>query len=229
MMENKKITVNLVDDHKVVTDGLVLELSRENDIEILDIAESGEQLLNQLLIKQPEIIIMDYTLTSDPDSKAMNGLEASKKVMELYPNIKILMLSMHAHSDVIIPCMQAGIHGYILKGEKTFDIYKAVKQLYTKGEYFSPEISSQMAQKIKEYGQNSIALTEKEHQTLQALFNGNSAKEIGLLLNIGKRTVETHRKNLIQKFEAKNTAHLVHLAIEKGFLKVSTPVINRML
>jgi DNA-binding NarL/FixJ family response regulator len=226
-MKNKRISVNLLDDHKVVTEGLRSILSHHEDIRILDTASSGKQLLSQLVGRQPDIIITDFSLTNEHDSKAMNGLETAVQVMARYPIIKILMLSMYHNPEIVMPCIESGVHGYMLKSEKDFDIYKAVKKLCEEGAYFSPEIASQMAQMIKEYGLNSISLTENEQKTLQALFNGNSAKEIASLLNIGKRTVETHRKNLLQKFEAKNTAHLVHLAIERGFLKVSIPVISR--
>lgn len=131
-MKGEKVSVNIVVDHKVVTDGLMMTLSSEKDIEVFDVAQSGEQLLSQLSQRTPDIIILDYNLISKDNSESMNGLQTAKKVMSKFPKIKILMLSMHDSPAIIVTCIESGIHGYMLKGEKYFNVYHAVKQLYEK-------------------------------------------------------------------------------------------------
>jgi DNA-binding NarL/FixJ family response regulator len=220
------IKVNLVDDHKVVTDGLRLILSHHEDIEILDIASSGEQLLAQLVERQPDIITLDYNLTDQYNSTALNGLETAKKVMALYPDVKILILSMHVSEDVIVPCVESGIHGYMLKSENDFDIYKAVKRLYEQGQYFSPEIATQLVASIRHFHEEIIHITEREQVVLENLFTGKSVREIGDKLYISSRTVETHRKHLFFKFKVKNTIQLIYKAVQLGILKKANSGIN---
>jgi DNA-binding NarL/FixJ family response regulator len=215
-----KIKVNLVDDHKVVTDGLRLILSHHEDIQILDIASSGEQLLSQLVKRQPDIIVLDYSLTDQNNSSAMNGFDTSKKVMALYSDIKILILSMHGSKEIIVPCVEYGIHGYMLKSENDFDIYQAIKRLYLQGQYFSPEIANQLVSTMRQYHQEFIHITDREKIVLEYIFTGMSAIEIGDKLCISARTVNTHRNHLFEKFEVNNTVHLIYKALQKGTLKI---------
>lgn len=222
-METTKIKVNFLDDHKIVTEGLHSALSKKADIEILDIAHSGEQLLSQLVNRQPDIIITDYSLTDHPNDNVLNGLETAIKVMALYPNIKILMMSFSDDPEVIIPCIESGIHGYILKGEKKFNIYNAVKQVFEEGQYFSSEITSHLARNMRHFKEEQVILAKREIEILGLLFNGKTAKEIGILLNISKRTVDNVRNRMLEKFDARNSFEMIQKALMQGILKVDSP------
>ena len=213
-----KIKVNIVDDHKIVADGLRLILSDEEKIEIQDIAHSGEIAVAQLVDRQPDVILLDYSLSSEKGK--MNGLETAEKILEAYPDIKIMMLTMHDSADFIVPCITAGVHGYMLKSERNSDIGAAIEQLYHYGQYFSPEVAKDLAVSIRKQGEEKIPISEREQEVLEALFKGSSTKEIAEELFISHHTVETHRKNLIQKFGAKNSVHLIYLALQKGLLSV---------
>lgn len=215
-MKNK-ITIYLVDDHKVVTDGLLSVFQGEDNFEVLNTAQSGPQLLGQLVDQQPDVIVLDYSLNKSGDD-GMNGLETAKRVMEEYPDIKLLMLSMHSAPDVIVPVVEAGVHGYMLKSERGFNMVEAVRRTVEEGSYFSPEIAPQLAMHVRQYRTNFIDITDREQEVLETLFLGNSAKEIGEILHISTKTVETHRKHLLEKFEAKNSIQLIHKALEKGYL-----------
>ncbi len=215
------IKVNLVDDHKVVSDGLSLVLNDEEGIEVVNIAQSGKQLLAQLVDDQPDIIVMDYSLGRKNNLEIMNGLDTAKEVLLNYPTIKILMLTMHSSPEVVVPVVEAGVHGYMLKSEKDFDITKAIRRMYEEGDYFSPEIAPQLAMNITRYRQNHIDITAREQEVLEVMFKGNTAKEIAEILFISPKTVETHRKHLLEKFGAKNSLHLVYKALKLNYLRPS--------
>ena len=219
-MTNKVIKVGVVDDHKIVTDGLRAVLSSHEDIEILDIASSGEQLLSQLVNQQPDIIIMDYSLRNISKPHALNGLETAIKVKEIYPHIKILMLTMYYEMEIIVPCIEAGVDGYMLKGESDFDIYKAIKQVYGEGHYFSPEIAPQLVSNFKKLYEPRILVTDREREILMALSSGMTAKEVAALLKISRSTVENHKGKLLEKFGAQNTIELLFTAVKQGVLRV---------
>lgn len=213
----KTLKVNIVDDHPPLIDGLVSVLEDHEDIEILDTANTGEMMIARLIHRQPDVIILDYSLGQ---SDQMNGFETAKKIKELYPQIQILMLTMHDRAEIIVPCVEYGIEGYMLKSEPSFDIYSALKELKTKGNYFSPQIASHLVQNIRAMQAQKVELTDREMEVLESLFKGMPTKEIAEKLFISPNTVETHRKNLLSKFEAKNSLHLIYLALEKGILTI---------
>jgi DNA-binding NarL/FixJ family response regulator len=216
-----QISVSIVDDHQVVLNGLTSVLEPLEDIIIQDVAQSGEMALAQLVSRQPDIVVMDYSLSTQPGEERLNGFETALKIMESYPQVKVLMLTMHDISDVIVPCIEHGIPGYMLKSERNFDIHKAITELHYKGNYFSPEISRFLARKISNFKEQSLDITTRERQVLEALFEGHSTKEIGEHLSISPNTVETHRKNLLSKFDAKNSLHLIYLALQRGYLNLN--------
>ncbi len=217
-----QISVNIVDDHQVVLNGLTSVLEPLEDILIQDVAQSGEMALAQLVSKQPDIVVMDYSLSTLPGEERLNGFETAIKIMEAYPQVKVLMLTMHDIADVIVPCIEHGIPGYMLKSERNFDIHKAISELFHRGNYFSPEISSFLARNIASFKDQSLDITTREQEVLEALFHGNSTKEISQQLNLSPNTIDTHRKNLLSKFDARNSLHLIYLALQRGYLQLNS-------
>lgn len=211
------ITVNLVDDHKVVTEGLSFILGNEEGIEVMDIARSGVTALAHLAVRQPNVVILDYSLSGNDQS---NGLTIAKTILADFSEIRIMMLTMHNQPDVIVSCVSEGIHGYMLKSEEDADFASAIRQLYSQGHYFSPSVAKNLAISIRKYNEEKITLSPREREVLECLYKGASTKEIAEALFISHHTVDSHRKNLIHKFEAKNSVHLIYLALQKGFLRV---------
>ncbi|MBO6516803.1 MAG: response regulator transcription factor [Bacteroidia bacterium] len=215
------ITINLIDDHKVVSDGLTHVFGLEEDFLVSEVATSWRSGLAQLVDHQPDVLVLDYSL--DPHKQEKTGLDVAKEVMDSYPNIKILMLTMHTSPDIIVPVVEAGVHGYMLKSEKRFDIVRAIRYLHQEGHYFSPEIAPQLAMDMKRYRENYIDITDREQEVLEVMFRGHTAKEIADILCISPKTVETHRKHLLGKFDARNSLHLIHKALSKGYLRQPAP------
>lgn len=214
------ITVNLVDDHKVVTEGLSFILGNEKGIEVLDVAQSGEKALAQMAVRLPDVVILDYSLSEDKSDDTSNGLQIAETILERYPTVMVMMLTMHNKPEVIAPCISLGVHGYMLKSEEDSDFAAAIHQLIRKGYYFSPSVAKDLALSIKKHNEQKTNLSHREQEVLECLYTGSSTKEIAEALFISHHTVDSHRKNLIHKFEAKNSIHLIYLALQKGFLKV---------
>jgi DNA-binding NarL/FixJ family response regulator len=215
-----KITVNLVDDHQIVTDGLALILSNDEAIEIMDVAQSGSIALAQLANRTPDVVLLDYSLRTEGNPDDRNGLQIAEVILEKHPQVKIMMLTMHNKSEYIVPCIAAGVHGYMVKSERNADFGAAVRHLYQHGHYFSPEVAKDLAVSIRKHDEELIVLSLREQEVLEALYKGASTKEIADELFISNHTVESHRKSIINKFEAKNSIHLIYLALQKGYLSV---------
>jgi two-component system nitrate/nitrite response regulator NarL len=212
------ITVNLLDDHKVVTEGLSFILGNEEGIEVLDIAQTGAKALAQMKVRTPDIVLLDYSISEDAETAT--GLQIAETILERHPSVKIMMLTMHNTPEVIVPCIALGVHGYMLKSEEDSDFAAAIHQLTRKGYYFSPSVAKDLALSIRKHNEQKIDLTEREQEVLESLYIGSSTKEIAETLFISHHTVDSHRKNLIHKFDAKNSIHLIYLALQKGFLRV---------
>lgn len=215
-----KITVSMVDDHRIVTNGISMILGEEEHIEVLDIAHTAAMAIAQLKTRIPDVLLLDYSLGEESEQEEVNGLTLAKHVLQEYPSVKIMMLTMHNSPDVIVPCITSGVHGYMIKSEKNADIVESIKQLHGDGHYFSPEVAKDLALSIRKHSMESVSLSEREQEVLNYLYKGSNTKEIAECLFISHHTVESHRKSLIQKFEAKNSVHLIYLALHKGHLKL---------
>lgn len=193
----------------------------EDDMEVLSVAQTGIQLLSQIVDDTPDVLILDYSLKSQGlGDKEMNGLETARRVRIDHENMLIMMLSMHNSTDIIARCLEAGVDGYMVKSEPDFDIVNAVRMLHRSGHYFSPEVANSLALSLNRIKSERIEVTEREQEVLDLLFKGQTATEIGEKLIISPRTVETHRKNLMRKFEANNSIKLIYEALRKGYLTV---------
>ncbi len=214
------IKVNLVDDHSIVTDGLKQILNGTDGLEVLNVANTGELALAQLKDQEPDVLVLDYSLKNNSGNGALNGLETAERVITNHPDVRILMLTMHDSPDYIIPCVSAGVQGYMLKSEKNGDIAHAIRHLHINGHYFSPEVARDLAVHTRKRDGVNWVVSEREQEVLEWLFRGLRTREIAEKLFLSHHTVESHRKNLIHKFEAKNSVHLIYLALNKGYLKV---------
>jgi len=214
------ITVNLVDDHRVVTEGLSFILGSEEGVQVQDIAHSGAKALAQLKVRTPDVVLLDYSLSEDNSDESANGLQIAETILKRHATVKIMMLTMHNTSEVIVPCIALGVHGYMLKSEEDADFSAAIHHLVRKGYYFSPSVAKDLALSIRKHNEQKIDLTDREQEVLEALFTGSSTKEIAEALFVSHHTIDSHRKNLINKFEARNSVHLIYLALQKGYLSV---------
>lgn len=199
----------IVDDHYMIIEGIRSLLQNEKSIEWLGHAGNAASCLAFLQQQQPDVILMDISL---PDK---SGIDLCKDVMEKYPSVFIIGLSTYNQQSFIEKMIANGASGYVLKNATQEELMEAINTVMKGKQYLSFEVS----QSLRKTEQENIAvLTRREKEVLELIANGLTNNDIAEKLFISCTTVDTHRKNLLSKFNAKNTAELVKLAVHGGFL-----------
>ncbi|MBN1340276.1 MAG: response regulator transcription factor [Bacteroidales bacterium] len=211
-----KVSVILVDDHRMFREGLNLLLSNFLFVAEVTEASGGEEFLAALNKRHPDIVFMDINLPG------MDGIAATRKALETYPDLNIVGLSMYGDEDYLTRMIDAGAKGFILKNSGISEIENAILQIRAGANYFSPEILSVLIKSInrKKQPKRNTELTEREEEVLFRICKGLSNQEIADTLNISKRTVDKHRENILLKTGSGNTAGLVMYAIKNGIVDV---------
>ncbi len=212
-----KATVLLVDDHVVVRQGLKALLADEPDIEVIGEASNGREALDRLPELGPDVVLMDISMPG------LNGIEATRQIQQRYPDVKVVVLSMHANEEYVFQVLQAGASGYVLKQSDSMEVLTAIRAAVAGGSFLSPPISRTV---IEDYVRRAEArgqaddlemLTTREREVLQLLAEGRSNREIAAELSISVKTVETHRSNMMNKLGLSSKTELVKYALRKGW------------
>jgi len=206
----KKITVLLVDDHSLVRRGFRRMLEDEPDMEVVGEAADGEESIKLASQLRPQVIVMDCALPG------INGLQATRKIIDDLPDTAILMLSMHNESTWVRQAIEAGARGYVLKNAMDLELGAAIRKVAGGETLFDPEIEQRSALK----GERSGALTQRELEVLQMIVDGKSNKEIATVLGLSANTVAVHRANIMNSLGIHKTAELVVYAIRAGLVNV---------
>ena len=211
-MTNEKtvISVLLCDDHPLVRDGLRSCLELYDNIEVIGEATTGAEALAKAEELRPDVVLMDINMPE------LNGLDATEIFAEKYPEIKLLILSMHNNREYISSALRYGARGYVLKDVPSQEVVAAIEAVHLGGTYFSSGVSKI----LMSYQDSDVEgpLTTREQTILLLLAEGKSNKHVALELDISVRTVETHRKNIKRKLDISSTAGLTRYAIENGLL-----------
>ena len=202
------IQVFIVDDHYMIIEGIRSLLQNEKVIEWAGHATNAASCLSFLKNKLPDVILMDISM---PDK---NGIDLCKEVREKYPSVFIIGLSTFNQQSFIQKMMDNGASGYILKNATKGELMEAIELVAIGKTYISNEASKM----LRKHDENIITITRREKEVLELIAEGMTNNEIGQKLFISSSTVDTHRKNLLIKFEAKNTASLIHLASHLNFI-----------
>ena len=206
----KKITVLLVDDHSLVRRGFRRMLEDESDMQVVGEAGDGEESIKLAKKLHPKVVVMDCALPG------MNGLEATRQIIENSPDTAVLMLSMHTESTWVRQAIEAGAKGYVLKNALELDLGAAIRKVAAGETIFDPQIEQRSALK----GERSAALTQRELEVLQMIVDGKSNKEIATALDLSANTVAVHRANIMNSLGIHKTAELVVYAIRAGLVNV---------
>ena len=210
------IKVFLADDHAVVRDGLRLILETQEDITVVGEAADGRQAVDQVLKLKPDIVIMDIAMPE------LNGIEATQQILKTLPSVKVIILSMHSSTEHVSRALKAGALGYLLKESAGKEVVNAVKTVYLGHRYLCQQISESL---IDDYidlqeaapGRSPLArLSAREREVLQLVTEGKTTKEIGRMLSLSPKTVETYRSRLMAKLGIKDVPGLVKFAIQHG-------------
>lgn len=212
------IKIMIVDDHAVLREGLKSVLQSEPKYSVIGEAKTGEEAIEVAKELKPDLIVMDIALPG------INGIEATKKIREDSPNIKVLVLTMHDKYNFIMDALSAGINGYILKISDMSEVFEAIHQISNGQDYFDNEVTLNALKNINKASENNefpveeYYLTKREKQVLKHIAEGHTYKKIAEMLFISHFTVINHRQNIIQKLELKNNAELVQFAIRNKIL-----------
>ncbi|MBA7520080.1 Transcriptional regulatory protein DegU [subsurface metagenome] len=213
----KKVKVVLVDDHKLFRNGLSTLLKAKKEIEITGEAENGKEFCELLQKTMPDVVLMDIEMP------VMNGIEASRLAIRMYPALKIITLSMYGEEEYYLKMIEAGAKGFILKNSGIDEVVKAIKTVYNGGTFFSQEVLYNVVKNIQEVKKDktpAIKLSNRENEILHLICKGFSNQEIAEELNISKRTVDKHRANILDKTNTHNTASLVMYAVENKLIEI---------
>ncbi len=210
------IKVMLVDDHKMVSEVLSALLEREPDMEVVAIAENGREAVSKAKEVKPDIIVMDISMPE------LNGLEACRRIMAKTPGSRIIVLSMHTEREYVVEALKAGAKGYIQKMSAFKTLVGAIRSVQENNGFLDPIITGIV---LKDYivhlnkpgaHNEQSTLSSREREVLQLLAEGKSTKEIAFILNISAKTIETHRRQIMQKLKLTNVADLTRYAIREG-------------
>jgi DNA-binding NarL/FixJ family response regulator len=205
-----KISVLLVDDHALVRRGFRRILEDEPDISVTGEASDGEEAIKLARQLRPQVVIMDCALPG------VNGLQATRQILEDLPQTRVLMLSMHPEDTWVQQALAAGARGYILKNAVDLELGTAIRRVIA-GEKV---LDSQLERPVGLKGERSAALTERELQILQMIVDGKSNKEIAATLDLSANTVAVHRANMMDALGIHKTAELVVYAIRNGLVNL---------
>jgi len=211
-----KIQIVLADDHQLFRNGLKILLDAFKEFSVAGEAGNGEEAVRIVSNCGCDIVLMDINMP------LMDGIEATRRCIEVNPDIKIIALSMYGEEEYYYRMVDAGAKGFILKDSDISEVKDAILTVYNGGNYFSQELLYNVIQKIKtRETENKVAnLSKREKEILLKICEGMSNQEIADTLFISKRTVDKHRANLLSKTNSKNTASLILYAIKNKIIKI---------
>lgn len=215
------IRILLADDHKITRQGLRSLLEKQPDMEVVAEAEEGRTAVRLVQELVPNVVIMDVSM---PD---LNGMEATRRIVAEFPNVKIIALSMHSDSLFVTEMLRSGASGYLLKDCAFEELERAIRTVMANKTYLSPSISGVVVDDYlhrlsKADFSNSEVLSDREREVLQLVAEGKSTKQIALKLHISTKTVETHRRQIMNKLDIHTVAELTKYAIRKGLTSLET-------
>jgi two-component system response regulator NreC len=209
----KRIRILLADDHAVVRQGFKMILSAHSDMEIVGEAGNGREAIQLTEELRPDIVVMDVAMPE------LNGIEATRRVMEVAPHTRVLALSMHKDSVYVREILRAGARGYLLKDAPAGDLVSAIRALASGEGYLSPAVSNAVLDDYRKHVTNPIdLLSSREREVLQMLSEGKTNKEIAVILNLSVYTVDAHRGRIMEKLNLHSINELVRFAVRNGLI-----------
>jgi two-component system response regulator NreC len=207
------IRILLADDHALVRHGFRMILAAQPDMEVAGEAGNGREAVELAQKLKPDVVVMDVTMPE------LNGIEATRRLIELSPRTRVLALSMHKDAVYVREILRAGARGYLLKDSVDADLIAAVRAV-AKGEgYLSPGVSDAVLSDYRRHVTDPLdLLTTREREVLQMIAEGKTNKEIATSLNLSVYTVEAHRGRLMEKLNLHSTGELVRFAVRSGLI-----------
>ncbi|WP_370088377.1 response regulator [Ekhidna sp.] len=219
MNQPDNLSILVTDDHTLFRRGTMMLLDSFDEVGSVDEAENGKQALEKLSENNFDLILLDLEMP------VLDGWETAKKIVSKYPEVKIIMVSMHDSLQIISDLIEIGVHSYLLKNADPEEVHKAIVSVTNNDFYYNQLVSKALHKKIQKNGiDKGVArradISPREIEILQLICQELTMKEIGEKLFVSEQTVHTHRKNLMKKTKAKNAVGLVKFAFQNGIATI---------
>lgn len=211
------ITVFLVDDHRILRDGLRILLETQDDIKVVGEADNGKEAIQGVTDKEPNVVVMDITMPE------LNGIETAQIIHETMPAIGIVILSIHSDLEHIFRALQAGAQGYLLKESAGSEVISAVRAVYLGRRYLSPSVRDLVTEAYMQERQVRSPLellSMREREVLQLTVEGHTSASIAERMDLSPKTIETYRSRLMGKIGVRDLPELVRFAIKHGITPI---------
>lgn len=219
-MKPEPITIAIADDHVLFCEGLKLIIQPRTDFDLVLVANNGQELLDRIekMNTPPDVVLIDLKMP------VKDGIETTKEIKSRWPETAIIVLSMIDQEDYILHLLDSGAGGYLLKNASAQEVHMAIETVAEKGFYFNDHVSRVMLNGLRHKRSpppltNGLKFSSRELEVCELMKEGLTTQEIADRLFISIRTVETHRKNLMEKFGVKNSTGVIYRALKEGFLK----------
>ena len=209
-----KIKILLVDDHQILRDGIRNVIEKNISMEVIAEAKDGREAIKLCKQLKPNVVIMDIAM------EGLNGVEATTRIVQENPETKIIALSMHSNKRFVLGMFKAGAYGYLLKDCDSDELIKAIKTVSINQKYIAQNISAVILNEFISGEQEEEILTSREKEILQLIAEGKSSKDIGEILFLSSKTVDSHRKNIMDKLELHSLPELTKYAIKIGLINL---------
>jgi len=220
-------SIVLVDDHKIMRDGISAILQRAGEFVVLGEADNGVDGVRICKELRPDVVLMDIGLPG------LNGIEATIELLRHVPGSKVVMLSMYDDEHSVVSAIRAGARAFVLKRASDHDLLDALRTVARGGSYLSPQVSDQLLRRIQRGDLESKAapsalesLSPRELQVMRMVAEGKTSKEIAGMLDLGLQTVRSYRKTLMRKLGVNNVAGLTQVALAAGLTRLPRPAGN---
>ena len=213
-----RIRILVVDDHTIVREGICSILKAHDEFEIVGEAVDGSQAIEKVRELYPDIVLMDISMPNT------NGFEATQKIKSEFPEVQILILTVHEGEEYFFRILSAGASGYVLKGASSEDLVSALRSVYQGGTYIHPSLAGKLVDGYihwtKGGGERASydGLTEREREVLKLIGKGHTNREIAEMLYLSHNTVQTHRSRIMDKLGLENRSQLIKYALSKGLI-----------
>ncbi len=208
----------VADDHAIVREGIRTVLSAVDGLEVVAEAADGEEAIHAVAETEPDLVVLDINMPG------VNGLDATRQIRAQYPDVAVLILSMHDNPEYILEAVRAGAQGYILKDAGPAELRRAVELVLSGEDFFSPRVNQQISLalrgelEVQQQRAKLDLLTAREREVLARVAQGETSREIAEELGISPRTVETHRESVVRKLRIRSVAGLTRFAMETGLV-----------
>lgn len=217
-----KTRILVADDHTLIRKGIVELLAAQPDMEVVAEAGNGQEAIDRAATVLPDVVLMDIGMPQ------LSGLDATHEIKNRFPDVRVLMLTMHDREDYLFQALRAGAAGYILKGADVQDLLSAIRSVQAGGIYLYPTVTKKLLADFLRRaesgeGQSSLeGLTEREREVLRLIAQGKTTAEIAQLLVLSPHTVQTHRDHIMEKLNLHRTAELIKYAIRNGLVSADS-------